>query len=190
MTNQQQTIFGYPALRHSFREIIRVDEEGFVYKHSLRVHWAEVVAYRAFPDFLFDLVEAFVLSAKRRLSLYLADGRIIAIRGDLLRTKDDTLNPDHAFEQLRNEVERRNVPKWRGPREEVILLATAWVLLVLGGTAGAAYATWSQAKAGALGAAVVSGVLTSQFAFLLAPAIGRRARRIYIAARSTISGKR
>lgn len=73
----------------------------------------------------------------------------------------------------------RGISKWQGPREELILITTAFALLLAGATVGTLVGRLFVAPSSSLvGIAIAAGVLTAQTAFILAPLIARRARRV------------
>lgn len=83
-----EKVFGYAGMGGSFREILRLRSDEVVFKSTRHIAWSEITGYRAFPDFYPDLVLAAIGSAKPRIALYVKDGSIITIRGDLLRSAD------------------------------------------------------------------------------------------------------
>lgn len=191
MSETTEKVFGYATIGKSFREVIRLRRGELVYKSTRRIAWPDIIGYRAFPDFYPDLVLATFGSAKPRIALYIKDGSIITIRGDLLllagagSEKIEQTNGRTAFAALVDEVRDRSVPKWAGPREEAVLFTTAFALFVLGLAVGMAAVKRFATLAHSIGTGVVVGVLIAQCAFLLAPLVTRRLRKVYIAAVGT-----
>ena len=90
-TNQATTggrAYGYQAFGR-FREIVRLEREGIVYRGKTLLRWSDIVAYRAYPHFYGDSVFAALRAPQPRLTLYLQSGRIILVRGTLLRRRGD-----------------------------------------------------------------------------------------------------
>jgi hypothetical protein len=125
---------------------------------------------------------------KPRLTIYLRTSDIITIRGDILIRDDQPLRIvkgiPTAFYELVSLLRQRDVPEWRGPREEYVLLATAWALAVVGATAGAIYSRSVGSWLPPVGAAVLGGAVVAQVSFLVAPLVARRLRSHYIDALS------
>lgn len=188
MSETTEKVFGYRPMTKSFREVIRLGHEELVYRSTRHIAWSDVIGYRAFPDFYPDVVLAAIGSAKPRIALYVRDGSIITIRGDLLILADaggdepDQTTGRTAFAGFVGELHDRGVRKWAGPREEAVLFTTAFALFALGLAVGMAAASPYATPLHSIGTGVIVGVLIAQSAFLLAPLVARRLRKVYIAA--------
>ncbi len=184
----QRRTFGYTYAGCQFREVIRLIPGGFVFHGKWNIQWADVVGYRAFPDFYTDLALTALASPKPRIALYLRDARVIKIRGDLLVVEGKPMTRDRgipeAFTDLLKHVRENVVSRWAGPTEEKILFATALVLFASGFSFALGAAVISRAFEPSVPVAMVAGVLLAQAAFILAPFVARRLRRIYILVRS------
>src|SRR5205823_1946572 len=110
------TTFGYSYIGASFREVVRFVPGGFVFGGKSTVHWSEIVGYRAFPDFYPDRAMAALGSPKPRIALYVRDGRIILIRGDVLVAYGKPMvranGIPEAFSELVNHLREIGVPRW------------------------------------------------------------------------------
>src|SRR2546427_3635732 len=81
---QSPSTFGYSYLGSKFNEILRLEPEGIVYAGHQRIPWSNIFAYRAYPNFFQDQVYARLHAPRPRLWVYLTDGHLIKIRGDLI----------------------------------------------------------------------------------------------------------
>lgn len=168
----------------TFVRVIRLSDEGIEFRKRPLVRWSEVVAFRAFPDFLLDRAYSAIRSPFPRLILYLRDGRIFVIPGSGLRTRQSAegIRPfeqiPNEFDELVGEVSRRGVARWQGPREEAVVLGTAFAFMATTSAVGFAALGWlhtTDAYAEAAGiAGILAGVCGVGVGFLLARMVRMR----------------
>lgn len=181
-----ESTFGYSYFGQSFREVLRLVPAGFIVNGKQSYQWADIVGYRAFPDFYTDLAMAALASPKPRLALYVRDGRLIRIRGDLLviagkpRVSNDGI--PEAFTELVKHVRENGISRWDGPTEEKVLFATAFILFAIGFFLTVGLAVTFRLFAPSIHLAIVAGVLVAQGAFIVAPLLAKRLRQVYIIA--------
>jgi hypothetical protein len=184
-----EKVYGYTYLGCAFKQILRLRDDEVVVHETKRVPWADVVGFRAFPDFYPDLILAFLGSAKPRLALYLRTGEVLHVRGDLLVKAFDEMHREKgipiAFEELVDDIRTRGVMKWNGPKEETVLFTTGWALFVVGLIVGMAIALQYGVSTMPIGIGVAVGVLFAQAAFVVGPLVARRLRTIYLASAKT-----
>jgi hypothetical protein len=177
-------VFGYSYVGVRFREILRVNDVGFTYKSRRDGKWSEIAGYRASPEFFPDRILEAIRSAKPRLALYLKNGDVVKIRGDILVRRGDSMRHGDgipiAFRELVDALEIIGVPKWRGPREETALFGTAGVLMLVGFLVGMATASRMETMPFAVGIGVGMAAILAQGTFLISPAVARRLRTNYL----------
>jgi hypothetical protein len=183
---ETERTFGYSYVGTPFRKVLRLTSSGIEFEGYGEAQWSDLVGYRAYPDFYHDLALAAVQSPRPRISLYFRDGRLRTLRGDLLvddqhRSEERRYGIPQAFYDVVDLLKQRGVPKWQGPREEIVLFATAFTLMMFGFVVGTAVArVFFGSVELPLGIGAVAGVLLGQTAFVLAPLLARRLRRLYI----------
>jgi hypothetical protein len=177
-------VFGYSYFGTPFREIVHIDDGGFVYKAQVEEKWSEVAGYRASPDFFPDRVLEAIRSAKPRLALYLRNGDVLKVQGDLLVRRGQPMRREHgipiAFMDLVETLDTIGIPKWHGPREEAALFGTAGILMLVGFVIGVAVAARIGMMPFALGIGVGAASILAQAAFLISPTVAKRLRTTYL----------
>jgi hypothetical protein len=177
-------VFGYAYWGVRFSEVLQIDDVGFVYKSQADEKWGDVAGYRASPDFFPDRVLKAMRSAKPRLALYLRNGHVLKVRGDILVRRGEAMRREDgvpiAFTDLVGTLDRIGIQKWQGPKEEAALFGTAGILMLLGFVVGVAVAARLGMMADALGIGVGAAAILAQAAFLISPTVAKRLRTSYL----------
>ena len=181
-----EVVYRYEFFGGRPREVVRCGDDGIVYKGGALIAWSQIVGFRAFPDFRADIALFVLRSAKPRLALYLKDGKLIRVRGDILAndegataSAEPSLPPSYV--SLVNCVRQHGIERWAGPTEERILFSTAFALFLIGLFFGSLASPFVLGNSSVLVTGVVVGVLLAQIAFAVAPVVGVRIRRVIIA---------
>lgn len=161
--------------------LLTVDDEGLLYKSKRRIKWSEIAGYRASPDFFPDHVLEAMRSLKPRLALYLTNGDLIKIRGDILvRNGDSGDVAATAFQELVGIITSHGITKWRGPTEEAALYRTAGVLMVVGFVTGVTASALLPELPSAMALGTAGAAILAQLTFIFSPLIAKRWRVTYL----------
>jgi hypothetical protein len=177
--------YGYRSLRGGLRETLRLSDSGLWYR-GRQVDWRDVAGMRTYPDFRGDKPWGWL---NPRLRLYLIDGDSMYIRGaGLTRTvvpnrgREIGTGLPVAYVDLVAELRRRDIPDWRGPREETILLQVMLAIGLLGACLGATIAAIKgKSFTEAFAFACIGWVVLGNATFIVSPFVAREQRRRFLA---------
>jgi hypothetical protein len=145
---------------------------------------------RAYPNFFGDKTRASLKMPTAALSLYLADGSVLTIRGDQLVRPRDGRPPlslrtelPAPYVELVQRLRDRGIPDWQGPKEELILVGTCQAMGVIGLLAGLALSSSLReyVPLDRIAYGVVAAMIAAGLGILVAPVVGRLFRRGYLA---------
>lgn len=176
--------FGQRTLWGGFREVLAFDEDCVTIRRRLAVPWQEVAAKRAYPNFYQDHWLGWL---RPRIRVYLRDGRSFLFPCSRLASREEAGRPasrrwgelPSSYLDLVRNFERRGVPEWTGPKEEVTLLQVAAVLAILFALSAYVLGTATlNVPTSELDAVVAAAWVGGGFlAFAVTPFIARRGRR-------------
>ncbi|HPS78817.1 MAG TPA: hypothetical protein PLS53_11730 [Thermoanaerobaculaceae bacterium] len=166
--------------------ILALDDEGIEYRSQALVPWADLVAFRAFPDLFLDKTHAGLGVPFPRVVLYLASGRALFVRGSGLRTRDsaheirpfERVPPE--FKDLVDDLDRRGIPRWSGPREETVILGTGAAFLAAATAGGFGALAFLQAIESYSEVVLVGGILAGMCGIGVGFGLACLARRRYL----------
>lgn len=195
MVDHSHNSYGYTQLGVSYQgEVLRVEDKGLIYKKKRTIPWSEIYAIRTYPNFYADLTYSFFKIPQARLSIYLDDGSVLKIRGDVIKRQCGSCPKGKIINGLREDyvelvqqLRAKGIPDWKGPKEETILLRCMQLFMVVGLFTGIIYGSlqsvsFTKEFESLFIIVILSTIVTAFVGMAISPFVARKMRNKYIAA--------